>query len=600
MKTGRPVRSDSIYKMGIHINGKHRYASTQPFRIGDDGKKRYFRKHWGTVDENLRFHPNTAYLYLSIEERQKFVFPKDWDLSELESLASTRRRGRLSYEADDVDRQYGSTWFLDKVADRVGLTSDLRKVFDGNMEIVNDILTLAYYPFVDNLSYNQLSMWQREVKSPSERELNSVNITRLTQKITEKHRMELFRCRAARMGKDELCAVDSTSISTYGFNLVDIRWGKNKERLPLRQTIEVVVYSLTSHMPIYYKELPGNIPDCRTMELIMTELEHAGFKNLILITDRGYESMKNLELYIAKGQKIITSVKVSGAEVLKIIRGIDLSRGIPQGMTLAPDEKIFYAQYDSEYAVKGNGENIIKAKKYKINLYFNPMKRAEAICDTQRAVNEQEASVKDMIASETIAPGRDDVMRHFNLLNLIFNENDSIASYKVNQEKVDNMLLTAGFFASKTIGLNLDPLAAKDNYGMRDEQEKCFSLQKGPLGQDRLRTWSEGSKHGRMFICFVGLVLASYVRHLWSKDDYLRKTFSSTESVLAQMRTIRCIEHKGRMKFITPFIGAQVKICEAFGFNIPDGCAPIYRSKTKSTVKKKGRPPKAKIERQSI
>ena len=53
------------------------------------------------------------------------------------------------------------------------------------------------------------------------------------------------------MSKDELCAVDSTSISTYGFNLVGIRWGKNKERLPLRQTIEVVVYSLNSHMPIF-------------------------------------------------------------------------------------------------------------------------------------------------------------------------------------------------------------------------------------------------------------------------------------------------------------------------------------------------------------
>lgn len=106
-------------------------------------------------------------------------------------------------------------------------------------------------------------MWQREVKAPSERELTASRITRLTQSITEKNRMDLFRRRAARMSKDELCAVDSTSISTYGFNLVDIRWGKNKERLPLRQTIEVVVYSLTSHMPIFYKELPGNMPDDR-------------------------------------------------------------------------------------------------------------------------------------------------------------------------------------------------------------------------------------------------------------------------------------------------------------------------------------------------
>ena len=597
MRTGRPVKEDTIYKMSIHINGAHKYASTQPYTVGADGKKRYTHKHWGTLDESLKFHPNTAYLYLSIEERQKFIFPKDWDLSELGELASTRRRGRISYEAEDVDRQYGATWFLGKVADKVGLLEDLRKVFGGNMEKVNDVLTLAYFPFIDNLSYNQLAQWQREVKAPSGKILTSTNITRLTQSITEQNRMDLFRCRAARMGKDELCAVDSTSISTYGFNLVDIRWGKNKERLPLRQTVEVVVYSLTTHMPIYYKELPGNMPDCRTVELIMTELEHAGFRNLILITDRGYESMKNLELYISKGQKVITSVKVSGSEVLKLIRGIDMSRGYPQGMTKARDEKLYYAQYNMEYAVKGNGENVISSRKYKINLYFDPIKRAEAMCDIQQAIDEQSDDVREMISAKDVVTTRDDAKRHFNMLSLTFNEDDTIASFEVNRAKADEMLLTAGFFASKTFGVDFGPMQAKDNYGMRDEQEKAFALQKGPLGQDRLRTWSEGGKHGRMFICFVGLILASYVRSVWESDAYLHKQFDSTEAILGEMRTVRCIEHAGRMKFITPFVGAQVEICKAFGFDIPDGCAPVYVSKAKPTVKKRGRPAKPKTEK---
>ncbi len=33
-----------------------------------------------------------------------------------------------------------------------------------------------------------------------------------------------------------------------------------------------------------------------------------------------------------------------------------------------------------------------------------------------------------------------------------------------------------GFFASKTFGLDLEPLKAKDNYGMRDEQKKVFGI----------------------------------------------------------------------------------------------------------------------------
>ena len=90
----------------------------------------------------------------------------------------------------------------------------------------------------------------------------------------------------------------------------------------------------------------------------------------------------------------------------------------------------------------------------------------------------------------------------------------------------------AGFFASKTIGVDMDPLQAMNNYGMRDEQEKCFALQKGPLGHDRLRTWSEGGKRGRMFIYFVGLILASHVRSVWQKDDVLHNKFSSSEAML--------------------------------------------------------------------
>lgn len=545
---------------------------TKVYTVDADGKKHYAYKHWGTLVDGNRFHPGINYFYAPVAERNKLIFPSTWDMSEVSELSSTRRRGRVSYQEEDVDRQYGATWLLDKVAEATGIKDDFLKVLDGNHEMVNDVLTMAYFPFVDNLSYNQLSQWQKDVKAPSEHELNSVNITRLTQSITEKHRMDLFRCRAKRVGKGELCAVDSTSMSTYGFNLVDIRWGKNKERLPLRQTLEVVVYSLTSHMPIYYRELPGNMPDCGTIELIMKELEHAEFRNLVLITDRGYESMKNLETYIAKGQKVITSVKVSGGDVLGKIRAIDMSRGFPPGMTIAPKD----------------------------NLYYNPSKRDEKICDIQHAVSEQSAELDIMIRTKEPVADREDTIKRFNLLDIAFNVDDTVKSYGVNQKKLDTMLLTAGFFASKTIGVEFDPLQAMNNYGMRDEQEKCFALQKGPLGHDRLRTWSEGGKRGRMFIYFVGLILASYVRSVWQSDEVLRKKFTSTEAGLAEKRTIRCVEHTGRMKFITPFVGSRVDICKAFGFSIPDNCAPVYVSKAKSLTRRRGRPAKAKIENQEL
>ena len=72
--------------------------------------------------------------------------------------------------------------------------------------------------------------------------------------------------------------------------------------------------------------------------------------------------------------------------------------------------------------------------------------------------------------------------------------------------------------------------------------------------------------------------------------QYLTEKFDSIESILAEMRTIRCIEHDGRVKFVTPFVGPQVEICKVFGFEIPDSCAPQYVSRKKSATPKRGRP----------
>lgn len=42
-----------------------------------------------------------------------------------------------------------------------------------------------------------------------------------------------------------------------------------------------------------------------------------------------------------------------------------------------------------EYAVSGNGDNVIGAKKYKLNLYFNPFKRADDQISIEQTADEQ-------------------------------------------------------------------------------------------------------------------------------------------------------------------------------------------------------------------
>lgn len=228
------------------------YACTQPRLTNSEGKTYSRRIHWGSVDENKVFHPNSHYLYTEASERNKLVFPADWDMSEAKKLTEPQGRGRVTPEDTNENRLYGDVWLLERIADITGLREDLMTTFDNNKAIVDDILTIAIYLVTTGYSCNRIARWQDIEKAPASSILTPVVVTRLIQSITEENRMMLMGLRGKRHKKDELCAVDTTSRSAYGDSLADIRWGKNKEGLALPQTDEMVVYGLESHMPVYY------------------------------------------------------------------------------------------------------------------------------------------------------------------------------------------------------------------------------------------------------------------------------------------------------------------------------------------------------------
>ena len=592
----RPVDPDAQYRVKPHINGGHTYASTQPPYVDKEtGKKKYRYIHWGTVDDNNRFLPGVQFYQSAPEERARLIFPEGWDMSEAKKLTGLREPGRPEYDGEDRNRFYGDIWLLEQIAAETGIRKDLETVFDGNCEIVDDILTLAMFPYITNFNYSRVARWQKIAAAPSSRELTPKAITLLTQSIGERHRMELLKLRAVRLGKDELCAVDSTSRSAYGWSLADIRWGKNKDHLPLEQTMEVVVYTLSSHMPVYYRTFPGNMPDSRSIETILKDLEHAGFKDLILITDRGYESMRNLEKYILRGQSMVMCAKTGQKDVTKAIKGLKEFYARPEEMAVDSEAMVYHMQLEIDYEVESTGQSAKMSDRLKLNLYFDPVRRGLDLMDLDIALSFQEAALGDLLSNKETLGDDAWIKREFCYYKVAFEPaTREIKSFELNEDKVEKAQRFSGFFAIMTHGVDFDAMGAFRAYRLRDEQEKYFQQMKEQMSADRQRNWSEEGKTGRLFILFVSLILSSYVRHIW-KSTKLREKFPSSLDVVDEMRPIRLIEHTNRAKVVTPFVGAQIDICEAFGFDIPEGCAPAYMSRQKPP-RKRGRPPKRAVE----
>ena len=587
----RPVDPKAQYQVKPHVTKGYVYASTQPSYIDPQtGKKKYRYKHWGTLDENHKFIPGTAFFMASPEDRERLIFPDNWDLSEAEKLKGLKNPGRPIYNSECHNRLYGDIWLLENVALKTGIRKDLEAVFNGNSEIVDDIITLAMFPYLTKFTYNRVARWQRIAKTPSARELTPREITRLTQSITEQHRMDLLKLRAARLSKDELCAVDSTSRAAYGSSLADIRWGKNKENLPLAQTNETVVYTVSNHMPVYYRTFPGNMPDSRSIDVILADLEHAGFKNLVLITDRGYETIRNLEKHILRGQSVIICTKTSQKDVAGAIRKLGAFDTRPEGMVIDPDAKIYYSQYDIEYNIKSTGETVKKSNRLKVNLYFEPVRRSHELMEMDICLTLQQAALSEFATNKAPLHDETTLKRDFSYYKVTYDPvSRIIESFVLNDKKVKKTRSFSGFFSIITHGVDYDAMKTFHIYNLRDEQEKCFQQMKDQMVSDRQRNWSEEGKTGRLFILFVSLILSSYVRHVWGSTR-LRYLFSSSLEVLDEMRSIRNIEHTNRAKVITPFVGTQVDICETFGFDIPEGCKPTYTSR-QVVKRKRGRPP---------
>jgi hypothetical protein len=584
----RPVDPEAPYRISVHKIGNYSYASTQPVTVSKDGKRSYRRIHWGKIDGNFRFIPLAPWLLASAEERSKLIFPKEIDLS---GAGEIMKSGLPRAEGQHESLLYGDVWLLEKLADETGIRADLDAVFGSDTAAA--LLTLAVYPMCAHQAFSHLAEWQDVAKAPCGMRLTPDVITRLTQAVTDDDRMALLSLRAGRMKKEELCAVDTTSRNAYGTGISETAWGKNKSGLKLPQTNEAVVYTLTEHMPVWYKTFQGNTPDSRGLKIILRDLDAAGFKDLILITDRGYESVANLEEYIARGQKMIMAVKTGQKDVLGKLAAYEETkyRLHPKSMAFDPDTGLCFEQFEDKYQIT-EGDQVRDADRMKLNLYLNPAQRTAQLTELEKQIALEEKALEELKASGARLDDDATLGKAYCWHSLEYDPQERILKrYSRNEKKIAKETAQAGFFASRTCGLDMGAMEACRNYRLRDEQEKYFEAMKGLQMSENQDCSTDTGKHGRLLALFCGLVLLSRLTAV--RKAKLSREFHDAASLLNAMKPIRWISHPGQKPYCTPFVGAQIKICEAFGFDPPEGCAPKYRTR-KSSKGKRGRPPKAK------
>ena len=491
-----------------------------------------------------------------------------------------RGKHRARKEADPLVRKgpipvaktdrlfFGATYLLDQIGDVTGLTADLKTCFPNTYK---QIQSIAYYLVLEDQNpLFRFKKWAAIHRHPYGRDIPSQRSTEIFQSVTEEAKMHFFRLQGKRRVEKEYWAYDSTSISSRSDTLRQVKYGKNKDDDHLPQINLALVFGEESRLPFYYRKLAGNVPDVKTIQELLRELDILGYEKIKLVMDRGYYSVENINALFKKHMKFLcgTSSALSFAKeyIGEIGSKKDHYEYYNSNLELYVFTRTIAWDYEQERPYKG--DVIKEERRMYLHLYFNPDK----FSDDGKAFNRKLDTLKNELLSGHRVPEHEKEYRKYFEMKETPKRGISLT---VKQDAVDAAHERYGFFVLISNEVK-DPVTALSLYRMRDVVEKAFWNVKERLNLRRTMTSSESSLEGKLFVEFIALFYLSYIQKKMEEKG-LFATYTLHE-LLDELDVIECFMEPGK----APIQGEVLKKQEQ-----------IYRDLDVMPLLAAGRPPVA-------
>ena len=374
--------------------------------------------------------------------------------------------------------------------------------------------------------------WGATHKHPFNEDIPSQRMSELFSKISEDKKLEYFRKQAKRRSEKEYLAFDTTSISSYSELLKQVKYGKNKEDEDLPQINLAMLFGKRSMLPVYYRKLPGNIPDVNTIENLLKDIDFLDLEKLKLVMDRGLYSEKNINDLMKHHHKFLIGVKTSLKIVGRHLNQLrdDLVTRINYNSELHLYVKTFADEWDYTEEKPRLGETVTDKRRVYIHIYFN-----DQHCTDDR-----------------------DRFNH-----MLDRYEDELRSGHRNPE---HEKAYAKYFVLMTNGIK-DPVEALRTYRLRDLIEKSFGNLKERLDMRRMSVSSEENFEGKLFVQFIALELISYIKKKMD-DNHLYKNYTM-QQLIDTLDIIELYQQPGKAHHLSEITEKQLKLYAALGVKAP-------------------------------
>jgi transposase len=454
---------------------------------------------------------------------------------------------------------YGATYLFNAIGEKLGITDDLKRCFP---ESYKQILSIAYYLIMEDRNpLSRFPKWASTHLHPFNQDIPSQRSSELFGSVTEDAKQNFFLLQGKRRLDDEYLAYDTTSISSYSNSLKQVKYGLNKDHDPLPQLNLALLFGETSRLPVYYRKLPGNMADVKTVQNMLADLDFLKLDKVKLVMDRGFYSVDNINALYEKHYKFLIAGKTS----LKLVKQkLDEVRS---SMISRPHYSSKHSIYFDSFLVdwnytetkKRSGETIKDTRRIYLHLFYNDQRAT----DDKIAFNKLLDGLEEELLSGKRNPEHEkQYMKYYEVKETPIRGISLIPK----QEAIDAADKNYGYFALLSNGVK-DPLDALDIYRSKDMIEKAFGNLKERLNMRRTSVSSEENLEGKLFVQFVALIYLSYIKKVMSDKDLFKNY--TTQELLDELDIIECFEQPGRKRRIGEMTKKQVDLYACLGVDIP-------------------------------
>ena len=403
--------------------------------------------------------------------------------------------------------------------------------------------------------------WALTHVHPYGKDIPSQRSSELLGTIGEAAKLNFFLLQGKRRLEKEFLAYDITSISSYSTSLKQVKYGLNKENDSLPQINLALLFGESSRLPVYYRKLPGNITDVKTIQNLLADIDFLELDKVKLVMDRGFYSEDNINALFRSHYKFLISTRTSLNFVKKKLDevcGAMVSRPhYTSKYGLYYDS--FMLDWDYSETKKRSGEMINDNRRIYLHLYYNDQRAT----DDKIAFNKLLDSLEYELNSGNRNPEHEKLYAKYYEIRETPVKGISLIP---KQEAIDAVEKYYGYFALLSNGVK-DPLDALEIYRSKDMIEKAFGNLKERLNMRRTSVSSEENLEGKLFVQFVALIYLSYIKKAMS-DNNLFKDYTMQE-LLDELDVIERFEQPGRKHRIGEITQKQMYLYKCLGVDSP-------------------------------